>query len=42
VGILEAEIDVTEALNDELIGAINDFDRAEVEAAADAWMQENG
>ena len=29
------------ALNDELIAEINDFDRAEVERAADQWAQEN-
>ena len=42
-GILEEgqTINVEEALNDELIEEINDFDRAEVEAAADKWMSEN-
>jgi NitT/TauT family transport system substrate-binding protein len=41
-GIIEEKTDVAPALNDEYIEQINDFDRAEVEAAADAWMEENG
>jgi NitT/TauT family transport system substrate-binding protein len=40
-GILEEEVDVDAALNDELIAEINDFDRAEVERAAEQWAQEN-
>jgi NitT/TauT family transport system substrate-binding protein len=42
VGIIEEKIPIEEALDDQLIEEINDFDRAEVEAAADAWLQENG
>jgi hypothetical protein len=30
------------AVPNDLIATINDFDRAEVEAAADKWLQENG
>ena len=40
-GILEETIDIEPALNDELIAEINDFDRAEVEQAAEQWAQEN-
>jgi NitT/TauT family transport system substrate-binding protein len=40
-GVLEEKTDVQAALNDELIAEINDFDRAEVERAADQWAQEN-
>jgi NitT/TauT family transport system substrate-binding protein len=40
-GILEETIDIEPALNDELIAEINDFDRAEVEQAAEQWGQEN-
>ena len=42
-GILEKgqTINVEEALNDSLIQEINDFDRAEVEAAAEEWLKEN-
>jgi hypothetical protein len=36
-GILEQKGDVEAAPNDELIAEINDFDRAEVEAAAKKW-----
>jgi NitT/TauT family transport system substrate-binding protein len=36
-GILEETGDVDAALNDELIAEINDFDRAEVEAAAESY-----
>jgi NitT/TauT family transport system substrate-binding protein len=42
VGILEEKADVAEALDDQYIEAINDFDRAEVEKAADDWMAKNG
>jgi NitT/TauT family transport system substrate-binding protein len=42
VGIIEEKVPIEEALDDQLIEEINDFDRAEVEAAADAWLQENG
>ncbi len=38
-GILEEKGDVEAALNDELITEVNDFDRAEVEAAAEAYGQ---
>jgi NitT/TauT family transport system substrate-binding protein len=38
-GILEQKGDVNAALNDELIAEINDFDRAEVEAAAENYGQ---
>jgi NitT/TauT family transport system substrate-binding protein len=38
-GILEEKGDVNAALNDELIAEINDFDRAEVEAAAENYGQ---
>jgi NitT/TauT family transport system substrate-binding protein len=41
-GILEEKADVRAALNDELISAANDFDRAAVERAADEWNQQNG
>jgi NitT/TauT family transport system substrate-binding protein len=40
-GILEETVDIEPALNDELITEINDFDRAEVEQAAEQWAQEN-
>jgi len=40
-GVLEETVDVKPALNDELIEEINDFDRAEVEQAAEQWAQEN-
>jgi hypothetical protein len=40
-GVLEETVDVEPALNDELIAQINDFDRAEVEQAAEQWAQEN-
>ena len=38
-GILDQKGDVEAALNDELIAEINEFDRAEAEAAADAYGQ---
>jgi NitT/TauT family transport system substrate-binding protein len=41
-GIIEETVDVSAIIDDSLIEEINDFDRAEVEAAADKWMQENG
>ena len=41
-GIIEEKVDVTKILDDSLIEEINDFDRAEVERAADEWMGENG
>jgi NitT/TauT family transport system substrate-binding protein len=41
-GILEEKTDVSAALDDQYIEQINDFDRAEVEKAADDWMAENG
>jgi NitT/TauT family transport system substrate-binding protein len=42
-GVLEEgqTIDVQEALNDSLIEEINDWDRAEVEQAAEQWAEEN-
>jgi hypothetical protein len=40
-GVIEEKTDVKAALNDELIAEINDFDRAEVERAAEQWAQEN-
>jgi NitT/TauT family transport system substrate-binding protein len=42
VGIIEEKVAIDEALDDQLIPEINDFDRAEVERAADTWLQENG
>ncbi len=42
VGIIERKVPIEGALDDQLIEEINDFDRAEVEAAADAWLEENG
>ena len=41
-GVLEETVDVGPALNDGLITEVNDFDRAEVERAAERWAQENG
>ena len=41
-GILEEKANVAEALDDQYIEQINDFDRAEVEKAADDWMAKNG
>jgi NitT/TauT family transport system substrate-binding protein len=41
-GIIEDKVDVATIIDDSLIAEINDFDRAEVEAAADEWMSENG
>jgi NitT/TauT family transport system substrate-binding protein len=40
-GIMEEKGDVEAALNDELIEEINDFDRAEVEQAAEDYMANN-
>jgi NitT/TauT family transport system substrate-binding protein len=40
-GVIEEKGEVEGALNDELIEEINDFDRKEVEAAADKWLEEN-
>jgi NitT/TauT family transport system substrate-binding protein len=40
-GGIEAEVDVSTFLNDAYIGVANDFDRAEVEAEAKAWLAEN-
>jgi NitT/TauT family transport system substrate-binding protein len=42
VGIIEQKVDVSKILDDSLIEEINDFDRAEVEKAADDWMAKNG
>jgi NitT/TauT family transport system substrate-binding protein len=39
--VIEEKGDVQGALNDELIEEINDWDRKEVEAAADKWLEEN-
>jgi NitT/TauT family transport system substrate-binding protein len=41
-GIIEEKVDVAQIIDDSLITEINDFDRAEVEAAADEWMEQNG
>jgi NitT/TauT family transport system substrate-binding protein len=41
-GILETKGDVSAALNNDLIGEVNDFDRAAVERAADDWAKQNG
>jgi NitT/TauT family transport system substrate-binding protein len=41
-GIIEETVDVSSIIDDSLIEEINDFDRAEVEAAADEWMQQHG
>jgi NitT/TauT family transport system substrate-binding protein len=41
-GIIEQKVEVSQIIDDSLVAEINDFDRAEVEAAADEWMQENG
>jgi NitT/TauT family transport system substrate-binding protein len=41
-GIIEDKVDVAQIIDDSLIEEINDFDRAEVEAAADEWMEQNG
>ncbi len=41
-GVLEETVDVGPALNDGLITEVNDFDRADVERAAERWAQENG
>lgn len=40
-GAIAAEVDVTTFLNDTYIAAANDFDRAEVEAEAAAWLEAN-
>jgi NitT/TauT family transport system substrate-binding protein len=40
-GAIENGVDVSTFLNDTYIDAANDFDRAEVEAEAKAWMDEN-
>lgn len=40
-GAITEEIDVSTFLNDTYIDAANDFDRAEVEAEAAAWMEAN-
>lgn len=40
-GAIEAEVDSASFLNDTYIAAANDFDRAEVEADATAWMEAN-
>jgi NitT/TauT family transport system substrate-binding protein len=41
VGIIEEKVDVSTILDDSLIEEINDFDRAEVDKAADDWMAKN-
>ena len=41
-GILEEKGDVTAALDAQYIEQINQFERAEVEKAADDWMAQNG
>jgi NitT/TauT family transport system substrate-binding protein len=40
-GIIEEKVEVAQIVDDALIAEINDFDRAEVEAAADEWVQQN-
>ena len=40
-GAIEAEVDVSTFLNDTYIEAANDFDKAEVEADAAAWLAAN-
>lgn len=40
-GAIEKEVDVSTFLNDTYIAAANDFDRAEVEAEAAAWLEAN-
>jgi NitT/TauT family transport system substrate-binding protein len=40
-GIVEETVDVSAILDDSLIEEINNFDRAEVDAAADEWMAQN-
>ena len=40
-GAVPQEVDVTTFLNDTYIAAANDFDRAEVEAEAAAWLEAN-
>jgi NitT/TauT family transport system substrate-binding protein len=42
VGIIEEKVDIDNILDDSLIEEINDFDRAEVDAAVEEWQQENG
>jgi NitT/TauT family transport system substrate-binding protein len=42
VGIIEEKADIDDILDDSLIEEINDFDRAEVDAAVEEWQQENG
>jgi NitT/TauT family transport system substrate-binding protein len=42
VGIIEETADIDDILDDSLIEEINDFDRAEVDAAVEEWQQENG
>jgi len=41
-GIIEQKVDVAQIIDDSLVAEINEFDRAEVEAAADEWMEQNG
>jgi NitT/TauT family transport system substrate-binding protein len=41
-GIIEQKVDVAQIIDDSLVAEINEFDRAEVEAAADKWMEQNG
>ena len=40
-GVMDSEVDVSTFLNDTYIEAANDFDRAEVEAEAAAWLAAN-
>ena len=42
VGIIEEKADVADIIDDSLIEEINDFDRADVDAAVEEWKQENG
>ena len=41
-GVIDQTVDVSQILDDSLIEDINDFDRAEIDAAADEWMEQNG
>ena len=41
IGVIEETVDIDTILNDELVAEINDWDREEVEQAADAWLEEN-
>jgi NitT/TauT family transport system substrate-binding protein len=40
-GVIEETVDIDTILNDELVAEINDWDREEVLAAADQWLEQN-